>query len=89
MGSRVDLHRVDPSRNMARFYAAQVQPTLFGEWALVREWGRIGQAGTVKATPYPTLAEAEEALTRLRCQKVRRGYMVNWCQNTNTKMHQR
>jgi WGR domain len=22
-----------------------LQPTLFGEWALLREWGRIGSAG--------------------------------------------
>jgi len=31
---------------MARFYKIDVQPTLFGEWAAVREWGRFGRAGT-------------------------------------------
>lgn len=29
-----------PSRNMHRFYAIQLAPTLFGEWAMVAEWGR-------------------------------------------------
>lgn len=75
MGFSANLRHVDPTRNMARFYSMQVQPSLFGEWELVREWGRIGQAGTVKATAYPTQTEAEEALARLERQKVRRGYL--------------
>lgn len=37
------LYRFKPEANMARFYAFTIQPTLFGEWALVREWGRIGR----------------------------------------------
>ena len=75
MGSRGGyLHHVDPARNMARFYVLQVQASLFGEWVLIREWGRIGSAGTVKATPYLTQTEAEDALTRLQRQKLRRGY---------------
>lgn len=60
---------------MARFYSMQVQPSLFGGWELIREWGRIGQAGTVMATAYPTQTEAEEALARLEHQKARRGYL--------------
>jgi predicted DNA-binding WGR domain protein len=43
------LERHDPARHMARFYAVQVVPTLFGSWALIREWGRIGSPGTAKA----------------------------------------
>lgn len=77
MTARLHLHHIDPARSMARFYALQVQPSLFGEWVLVREWGRIGQVGTVKATPYPTQSEAEEALARLQRQKVSRGYLVD------------
>lgn len=33
------LTRIDNHRNMARFYKLDVQPTLFGECSLVREWG--------------------------------------------------
>jgi hypothetical protein len=29
------------------FYAVNVLPTLFGEWQVMREWGRIGQGGTL------------------------------------------
>lgn len=74
MTAAVHLTHVDPARNMARFYTLTIQPTLFGEWSLVREWGRIGQAGQVKATPYPSSAEAESALQRFQRQKERRGY---------------
>ena len=41
------LTRSDPERNMSRFYALGVIPTLFGEWTLMMEWGRIGSPGTV------------------------------------------
>ncbi len=31
----IHLTRIDPARNMARFYTMALQPTLFGEWALL------------------------------------------------------
>ena len=68
------LTRTDPERNMARFYAMQLQPTLFGEWSLVREWGRIGRAGQVRVGPYPSRAAAEDAMDKLRTAKIRKGY---------------
>ena len=42
------LERREPARNIQRFYAIIITPTLFGAWAMVREWGRIGQPGTVR-----------------------------------------
>jgi predicted DNA-binding WGR domain protein len=48
----IRLTRSDPSRNMHRFYALQVSPTLFDEWALIAEWGRIGSPGKV-SFPWP------------------------------------
>jgi predicted DNA-binding WGR domain protein len=59
------LARIDPEENVARFYKLDVQPTLFGEWAVVRKWGRLGRGGTVRSTPYGTASEAI---------KQRRGY---------------
>jgi predicted DNA-binding WGR domain protein len=38
----VHLGRVDPARNMRRFYRLDMQPDLFGGVLLVKEWGRIG-----------------------------------------------
>jgi predicted DNA-binding WGR domain protein len=39
------LERRDAQRNMARFYVLAIEPTLFGDVALLREWGRIGSTG--------------------------------------------
>ena len=73
----VQLRRIDPSRNMARFYMLTVQPTLFGEWCLVREWGRIGSPGRVASTAFPSPDLAEAALDKCQRQKVRKGYEFN------------
>lgn len=70
------LRRVDPVCNMARFYRLQIQPTLFGGVTLVREWGRIGQAGACRHEQYDTAKAAELALDALRRAKVSRGYQV-------------
>jgi predicted DNA-binding WGR domain protein len=40
------MTRIDPERNMARFYEIDVQPTLFGEFTVERHWGRIGAAAS-------------------------------------------
>lgn len=36
------LERRDEGCNMARFYVLAIEPTLFGDTALIREWARIG-----------------------------------------------
>ncbi len=43
----IRLERREPARNRLRFYTIAVTRTLFDGWAVVREWGRIGQPGTV------------------------------------------
>jgi predicted DNA-binding WGR domain protein len=57
--SAVQLRRVDPAKNMARFYLLDVQQDLFGQWWFVREFGRIGAAGTIKLDLFSTEAEAQ------------------------------
>jgi predicted DNA-binding WGR domain protein len=74
MMSTVTLTRSDPARNMRRYYRLDVQPELFGAWCFVREWGRIGQAGQTRCTPYPTPQQAQAALDRHQGVKERRGY---------------
>jgi predicted DNA-binding WGR domain protein len=68
------LNRTDERRNMARFYKLDIQPTLFGGWSLVREWGRIGCPGTVRIEAYPTRGKADLALILKWAEKQRRGY---------------
>ncbi|EJN16293.1 hypothetical protein PMI42_00128 [Bradyrhizobium sp. YR681] len=68
------LTRIDNDRNMARFYKLDVQPTLFGECSLVREWGRIGRAGTVRIETYRSRGRADIAMALSWTQKLKRGY---------------
>ena len=68
------LRRIDPTRNMRRFYRLCLQPDLFGGCTLVREWGRIGSNGRIRHDPYPDEGQALEALRVLTEQKERRGY---------------
>lgn len=68
------LTQCDPARNRARFYALSVEPSLFGDAALVRQWGRIGTQGQMKIELFETSSAAETALARLADRKRRRGY---------------
>ena len=70
----VILYRIDPTRNMQRFYRLDIQPDLFGNQCLVREWGRIGRPGQVRSAPYPTSEEASVAFQKQWTTKERRGY---------------
>jgi len=69
------LRRVDESRNMRRFYRLCLQPTLFGEVMLVRNWGRIGTNGRVKFATFEAAEDAEEMRDRIELSKRRRGYV--------------
>ena len=68
------LTRIDPDRNMSRYYQLHIQPSLFGDCDLVREWGRIGSPGTIRTAIYPTLATATAALAEAVKQRHKRGY---------------
>lgn len=68
------LHRIDPTRNMQRFYQLAIQPTLFGEASLVRHWGRIGTNGQSMMQTFTDPDAAIAAFTRLERAKRRRGY---------------
>ena len=70
------LERIDPSCNMARFYVLAIEPTLFSEAALVREWGRIGCLGRRRLDLLADTATAGEALGVWLKRKARRGYRV-------------
>ncbi len=70
------LERHDPSRNMARFYVLAIEPTLFGDMALVREWGRIGSLGRRRLDLHANVTSAGEALDVWLARKARRGYQV-------------
>jgi predicted DNA-binding WGR domain protein len=71
----VILYRIENVRRMHRFYRMDVQPTLFGQWCLIREWGRIGSTGQTRSLHFPTAAEAHAALYKQHRSKESRGYV--------------
>ena len=68
------LERRDPAANLARFYVLSLEETLFGDTALVREWGRLGSAGRRRLDLYEARAQAREALESWLSRKLLRGY---------------
>jgi predicted DNA-binding WGR domain protein len=73
----LELRRVDPSRNMCRFYRLDMQPDLFGGVVLLmKQWGRIGAGGQIMAERYDNEALAAAALQRQAERKRRRGYTL-------------
>jgi predicted DNA-binding WGR domain protein len=70
----VTLRRIEPAKNMARFYALEVEQDLFGRPVLVRHWGRIGSAGKIRLDEHTGEGEAWSALQKLQAAKRRKGY---------------
>ncbi|KAB0267254.1 WGR domain-containing protein [Microvirga brassicacearum] len=68
------LDRRDPKRNMARYYVLALEPDLFGDTLLVREWGRIGRNGQRRVERHADAVRAAEALSVWLARKRRRGY---------------
>ena len=68
------LEKRDPAKNMARSYRIWVTPTLFGSYAVVREWGRSGSPGTVREEWFESEGEAIRDGLHLRRRKEQRGY---------------
>ena len=61
----ITLCRIEPAKNMARFYALEVERDLFGRHVLVRRWGPIGTAGKIRLDEHTGEGEAWAALQTL------------------------
>ncbi|WP_106754630.1 WGR domain-containing protein [Pannonibacter phragmitetus] len=68
------IERKDASKNMARFYAMSIAPTLFGDICLTRRWGRIGSQGQTMEHNFPREEEAVAMFLALLRLKRQRGY---------------
>lgn len=73
-GQPLLLQRIDPRRNMARFYVLSIEPTLFGPVALRRNWGRIGTWGRQRLELHADEDAARMAQARLLARKLKKGY---------------
>ncbi len=75
----VRFENVDAAENRHRFYDLSWQPTLFGDGALVRTWGRQGQPGTTRATFYPDRDQAHEEICQVVRRRLAHGYrVIDW-----------
>jgi predicted DNA-binding WGR domain protein len=73
------LTRSKPPSNIRRFYAIGIASTLFGQWGLVTEWGRIALLGRVREQLFDTEPAVQAALTKRLRIKTRRGYIqASW-----------
>lgn len=70
------LEKIDPEKRQMRFYALTLDETLFGEWCLTREWGRIGSKGGQRMCHFgSSRAEIQHQMDAIAAQKQRRGYV--------------
>lgn len=69
------LYRIDAKKNVYRYYRLAVEIDLWGEWRLVRSWGRKGSRGRTLSEPFPTFAEAFSALEYHHQRRGKRGYV--------------
>lgn len=71
----ISLRRIDPDRNMARYYVLSVEITLFENWACTRAYGRIGsRGGRIMIGLHESYEAARSELQTLLRRKKARGY---------------
>jgi predicted DNA-binding WGR domain protein len=69
------LVRYDPAKNVNRWYAVGVQPTLFCQHAVLCGWGRRGTAyARWRILPAENRKQAEELASEIVAKKRKKGY---------------
>lgn len=68
------LRREDPARNLRRFYRLSVARSLWGEWGVVRQWGRAGTQGHLRTDWHGACEDAAAERDRIEGAKRKRGY---------------
>lgn len=74
--TELHLEKRNPAKNQFRFYRLVLAPTLFGDWSVMREWGRIGSPGRLVVDHVDDLDAATLLMQRKRREKERRGYRL-------------
>ena len=70
------FHRLDPARNIARFYLITTGPALLDAYAMTRFWGRIGGHQRHLVSPCGSAGEALNLASRLAQRRLKRGYRL-------------
>jgi len=70
--------RINPARNDRRWYVVAWGPTLFGDWAVTRAWGRLGSGWSQRRVQeFPTADQARAEVEAQAGRRERRGYVVS------------
>jgi predicted DNA-binding WGR domain protein len=67
---------IEPEKNRFRFYAMSWQPGLWGDDALIVQWGRIGTEGRDLPSFYKGRSVAQPVIDRAVRRRLQRGYRV-------------
>lgn len=72
----IRLEKINPGRHQRLFYVLRVTQTLFGEWCVIHEWGRIGRKGGQQRVEYlDSEASAHAVCFAQKANKLRKGYV--------------
>lgn len=70
----VILYKIDSAKNLYRFYSLYIQQDLFGNYCLIRAWGRIGISRQQKIIAFTTLEAAEKEMQKQQRIRTKKGY---------------
>lgn len=74
--NEIRLIRIDPCKNMQRFYSLSIIRDLFGDIELIRRWGRLGTYGEELFEVFSSEHEAVRKQANIIDLKVARGYFL-------------
>lgn len=81
------VERTDCTKNIARYYAMTIEPTLFGTPCLTRRWGRIGSTGRTMVHHFEREEDAVQLFLELLRLKRSRGYRPSRAVETGNPVH--
>lgn len=70
----IQLTSTHPKIDHRRFYTVTVCADLFGNWTVIREWGRVGRPGTLRTDCFANHALAVERARSLVNRRIRSGF---------------
>lgn len=71
------LELEDRPQNKRRAYVIDVQPTLFGRWAVICQWGRTGSPhGHIRTYGFPSKNQAVSKAGEILQLRRKHGYVV-------------
>lgn len=70
----MDLTLTEHGGEGSLFYRMEIMPGLFGDWSLVREWGRYGRPGQIRIDWFDQEVEAKDARFAIQMEKSKKGY---------------